>query len=433
MNAKKPSIIIICLLIILSGFGCREESKEGTTENSGPIEIKMWGVFDNTNDIYPFIRSYQAEYPHVKINYQKKSFSEYENVLLNGLASRTGPDIFVMHNTWLPKYEDKISPVPEDMISLQAFRDTFVSVTEDDLIDNDRIYALPLYVDTLVMYYNYDHYRATKYGKPAPTWKEFTEDIKRLNIVDPSTRILNRSAVALGTENNVDQSADILMQFFLQYGVNFYNSDHTKATFSSPQGVKAFEHYLSFSNPKNKNYSWNASMDDDIYNFINGKVSTIIGYSYLYEQIAAQSRTKGLDFRIAAMPQLDIKSPINYADYWAYTVNNTSGKEDEQKMRHAWNFIKTMVSEDSASNYLENTMRPAARRLLVEKQESDNQLGVFAKQVRYAKSVKSFDREKYNQILEDAIEDARTGNSRVSISLSKAAQEVNNLVSAYIH
>jgi len=428
-NIKKIIIVFtLCISIILvSGFGCRENK----TQTNHLIQLKMWGVFDNSNEIYPFIKSYTAKHPGVQINYQKKMFSEYEDILLNGLAENTGPDIFVIHNTWLPKYKKKISPAPEDLIPINAFRDAFVSVTEEDLTENNKVYALPLYVDTLAMYYNHDHYKVTKYGKPAPTWEEFKNDIHRLNIVDPRTKIFKRSAVALGTENNVGQAVDILFQLFLQNGVNFYNTNNTRTAFTSRKGINTFLQYLSYSNPNSDNYSWQSTRPDDIYEFVNGNVSTIIGYSYLYEQIAAQSRTKGLDFRIAAMPQVVPSAPVTYADYWAYTVRNMPNEQDEQKMRHAWNFLKTLASEESAITYHDTTKRPTARRTLLESQEKDPDFGVFVNQVRYAKSIKNYDRDKYNDFFEEAIENVRTGQEKASISLGHVAQNIDKLIAAY--
>jgi len=428
MTYKFKSILIFTLcLILVSGFGCRG----GGTTTSGPIQIKMWGVFDNSSEIQPFIKAYQAKYPGVKIKYEKKMFSEYENILLNGFAEDTGPDIFVMHNSWLPKYKGKITPAPEDMITLNDFDDAFVSVTADDLIANNRIYALPLYVDTLAMYYNYDHYRVTKSGKPSNNWSDFSEDIARLNVVDPDTQILKRSAIALGTENNVDQSVDVLYQLFLQYGVDFYNNDMSRTLFSSANGVKAFNQYLSYADPKSNNYSWNSVRPDDIYEFVNGRVSTIIGYSYLYEQIAAQSRTKGLDFRIASMPQIDPSLPVTYADYWAYTVSRMDEVKDKDKLRHSWNFLKSLVSEESALSYFDMTHRPTARRSLIDAQEKDRNFGVFANQVRFAKSIKNFDRDKYNILFKEAIEKVRTNKDQSTMALGDVADAINKIISAY--
>jgi len=424
-------LVILSFLIIFtlssSGFGCRNSSKGSSAKIT---TIKMWGVFDNSNEIHPFIKSYKAKHPDVNIDYQKKSFSEYESILLNGLAEDAGPDIFVMHNTWLPKYVNKISPAPDDLVPMQYFLDSFVTVAQDDLTKDNKIYALPLYVDTLAMYYNHDHYKATKNGKPSNTWADFTEDIERLNQIDPNTKILKRSAIALGTENNIGQAVDVIFQLFLQYNTAFYNNNMSRTAFSSRNGLKAFNQYLSYSNPKSPNYSWNQSRPDDVYEFVNGKVSTIIGYSYLYEQIAAQSRTKGLDFRVAEIPQIDASNPVNYADYWAYTVKKMPESE-KNKMRHAWNFLKDITSENSSKSYNEMTHRAPARITLLDESEKDPNFGIFAKQVRYAKSIKNFDRDKYNDIFENAIEDTLEDKKSPSKALKDASEEIDKIVGAY--
>jgi ABC-type glycerol-3-phosphate transport system substrate-binding protein len=300
------------------------------------------------------------------------------------------------------------------------------------LVNENGIFALPLYVDTLAMFYNYDHYRVTKNGKPSDTWADFTEDISRLNRYSEITGELERAAFAMGTENNVNQAIDVIYQLFLQYGVDFYNQDLSRPTFSNRDGVRAFEQFLSYADKESQNYAWSEERSDDVYEFVNGQVSTIIGYSYLYEQIAAQSRTRGLDFRVSKIPQVDPSIPVNYADYWAYTVRKMEDEESIQKMRHAWNFIKSFVSEDSARSYFDMTKRPTARKRLIEEQEKNNEFGVFVNQVRYAKSIKNFDRIAYERLFEDAIREIREKKSSVSKSLSEVQSDISKIVTAYL-
>jgi ABC-type glycerol-3-phosphate transport system substrate-binding protein len=71
---KMSLVLSIIIVILLSGFGCRDKG----SGDGGIIKLKMWGVFDNSNEIFPFIKAYQAKHPNVQIDYQKKMFSEYE-------------------------------------------------------------------------------------------------------------------------------------------------------------------------------------------------------------------------------------------------------------------------------------------------------------------------------------------------------------------
>ena len=48
------------------------------------------------------------------------------------MASGRGPDIFMLHHTWLPRYQDKIWAAPSDLITLRELRDNFVDVVMDD-------------------------------------------------------------------------------------------------------------------------------------------------------------------------------------------------------------------------------------------------------------------------------------------------------------
>ncbi len=77
------------------------------------------------------------------------------------------------------------------------------------------------------------------------------------------------------------------------------------------------------------------------------------------------------------------------------------------------------------------TNRPGARLSLLEDQAKELDIGVFAKQVRYAQSIKNYDREKYDDIFNDAIEAVRENRLSASKSLQEAATEINKIVKAY--
>jgi maltose-binding protein MalE len=100
-------------------------------------------------------------------------------------------------------------------------------------------------------------------------------------------------------------------------------------------------------------------------------------------------------------------------------------------MRHAWNFLKDITSESSSKSYNEMTNRAPARIALLDESEKDPNFGVFAKQVRYAKSIKNFDRDKYNDIFDDAIIETIDQGKSPSKALQDASERINAIVSVY--
>lgn len=423
MSRKLLILIFIPFFLFTAALGCRENTSPGVKS----ITLSVWGIFDTRSDLQEVFNAYKRVRPEVIIDYRTIALDEYEKLLLDSLAAGEGPDAFIIHNRWTDKFQNKVVPAPADKFSLQEFKDTFVSVVSEDMIRDNQILGAPMYVDTLGMYYNYSHYRRTEKGRPQETWDGFLKDLGTLSDSYGDTVI--NSGVALGTDKSVHQSVDILLNIFLQNGLQFYSPDGNTVRISDPEAVNAMKFYTDFANPESPYFSWNNELgEDDLYAFIHGKTSTIIGYSYLAEQIAAQARTSGLDFRTAKFPQFDEKNPINLADYWAYTVKKNPSQNLRE--RYAWDLIKFMTSKEGEKLYTDKVHRPPSRRDLIDSYVDDPTYGPFVDQARFARSIQMYDREKYQEALEDAIEEVN-GGLLPSQALQKASKTIQDLVNLY--
>ena len=95
MDRQKLLIIaavIVTILIIILSFGLKKD------RNLEPVTLEMWGVYDNQAFYEDLISSYTKKNKHVTINYREKTFTSYEEELVNALAADQGPDIFGIHN-----------------------------------------------------------------------------------------------------------------------------------------------------------------------------------------------------------------------------------------------------------------------------------------------------------------------------------------------
>src|SRR3989338_6433148 len=210
------TIILVTIIFLSRGFGGGGEQK---------ADIQFWGVFDDSNSFRQSISEYQLKNPQTRISYRQFSFEDYEKALINAFASGQGPDIFMVQNTWLPKYFDKISPLPQQisdrkelLLTLKSFREQFVDVAEKDLVTGGEIYGLPLYVDTLALYYNKDIFNSLGITRPPQTWGEFNEVVEKVAVVDANNNV-SRAGAAIGTARNINRSTDILSLLMLPSGV----------------------------------------------------------------------------------------------------------------------------------------------------------------------------------------------------------------------
>lgn len=401
------------------------------TGSSQPVTLQFWGVFDEKSVYDPIIRDFQAQNPNIKIVYRKFTYEDYERSLVDALAAGTGPDIFMIHNTWLSKHGDKLTPMPEEfpklgpLMTLKNFQDQFVDVAAQDLVFGGRIYGLPLYVDTLALYYNKDILNNVGITRPAQTWEELNSDTEAITRLDGFGNII-QSAAAIGAARNINRSTDILANLMIQSGVRMLDAENLSATFSRPVnntavGEIALKYYTDFANPLVRTYTWNDAQHYSVDAFVEGKTAMMFNYSHQTPLLRAKSSR--LNFGVAPMPQISMSDAKTYANYWAVAVSNRS-----QSANDAWRFLIHLTSKDGASSYLNATLRPAARRDLIELQKNDLDLGVFALQALSARSWFQVDNTAIESIFADMIEDVNFGRATVREALQNAESRVNVLM-----
>jgi ABC-type glycerol-3-phosphate transport system substrate-binding protein len=417
-------IILIVLGYLIYHYGFNPTiSAHGT--------IKVWGFDDESVYKYSsFIKDFNSKYPKITIEYTQKSPQNYERELLNALASGQGPDVFPIYHTWVSGYQDKIAPLPSNLMSLKEYNDTFVDVAAQDLVADGNIWALPLYVDTLALYWNKDFFNAAGIAQPPITWDKFLEAVKTLTSKDPNGNIV-RAGAALGTSANVDYASDILSLLMLQNGTTMVDSQSGKFVFNKigteggvdyKPGEDALRFYTNFANPQKEVYTWNSLMGNSLDAFLAGQAAMMINYSSAASKIS--QKAPYLNFAVAPMPQIKEGGvAVNYADYWGEAVGVAS-----KNQQAAWFFVLWRAGSDAQKNYLQLVKKPASRRDIVTWQKNDPTLGVFASQALSARSWPQFDHVAINDTFAQMIDSVVTGQATIAEALDRAVNQLNSLI-----
>src|SRR3989344_1121575 len=419
--------VFITVIIVLRGIG-------GGSVQSATLEF--WGVFDDRSAYDKIITDFQAQNPGTKILYRQFSYEEYERSLIDALASGTGPDIVMIHNTWLPKHGDKLKALPdkipgqkEPLMTIQGYKSDFVDVAFNDFVFGNEIYALPLYVDTLALFYNKDILNSAGISRPPQDWEEFNSDVETITRSDGSGQII-QSGAAIGTARNINRSTDLLSALMIQTGVRMTDIDNTEALFSgrvnnTPVGELALKYYTDFANPSVRTYTWNDAQHYSVDAFIEGKTAMMFNYSHEVEVL--KNKSSRLNFGVAPMPQVSRTDVKNYANYWGVGVVANSKFPNE-----AWKFVAYLASKDGAQSYLSATLRPSAHRDLIELQKNDLDLGVFAVQALSARSWYQIDNTAIETIFADMIDDVNFRRFSVKDSLENLRKLTSSIISAKI-
>lgn len=413
---KKITILFFMLVFVSTiGAGC---SSKPAAQALAPVTINYWRVWDGQDDFQAIIDAYKQSQPNVTINYRKLSYDEYEAALLDAWAEDRGPDIFSIQNTWVRKYQTKIMPLPENItmarpvvkgsinkevvaetqtkrsITPSEIKQNFVDAVAADVVvpfeGKERVYGLPLFVDTLAMYYNKDLLNNAGIPELSVYWnKDFQQQVKKLTKQDVRGELI-QSGVALGGSKNIERSSDILSALMMQNGAVMMEGSSVTFNKIPPAfrdregynpGVDAIRFYSDFANPAKEVYSWNSGLDNSLQHFINGKLAIFFGYSYHLPVIKSQAPK--LNFAITKFPQIEGNSTeANTANYWVETVSAKTKHSNE-----AWDFVQFMTTKpEQAKKYLDKVKKPTALRSLLKDQLVDDSLKVFASQVLTARN-----------------------------------------------
>lgn len=331
---KRIAIIVLSLSIILGflvwKFGPNITGLFSPKEPAGPVELTYWGLWEEENLIKGVIAEFEKQYPNIKVNYQRHSSINYRTRVQTQVREGVGPDVFRIHNSWLPMFEQDLFLAPADVLTVSDYKNLFYPIASASFVKGNQIYAAPLEIDGLVLFYNVDILNGV--GGVVPTsWPEFINTATKMTVRDSSG--IKTAGAALGTASNVDHWSDILgLLLFQQPNVNLENP----ATDSVAEVLRFYTGFVI--DPSRK--TWDVNLPKSFDMFVSGRLGFYFAPSWRAHEIRVAN--PNLDFKTAPVPQLSSQSQVAYGSFWAEAVSKNSKHPKE-----AWQFIKFLVSEEA--------------------------------------------------------------------------------------
>lgn len=465
MNSKIKiftAAFFLLAVLLLSGCGCKKQAP------SYKVTLEIWGVFDDTETLASALQNYREINPFIReIKYRKFNVDNFREELIDALAAGKGPDIFYFQNNWLPSFKDKIEPAPDYLINEAQFRDNFVDVAAEDYMLEGKVYATPLFVDSLALFYNKDLFNAEGITTPPATWEAVEAAVRRLTRIDQNGNI-TQQGIAMGTAANVYRPEDLLGLLMMQKGARLVDEHKKESTLNRPvivnnnavsAGQEGLKYYTQFARSSSPVYAWNSSMHYSIDAFYEGTAAMMLNYSWHYSTV--KNKNSKLNFAVARAPQFAGSAPVNFANYWGLAVSKNKiptrdpGQQDEPvdnavRVHEAWELAKYLtmkndgklvlyngisgtpkefaVNFDPAAEYAKNTARPAARRDIVEQQKTDPILGPFVYGNLIAKSWYQVKSEETGLIVRQMIEEVNLGQKSLDEALKLADSRISQLM-----
>src|SRR3989338_8196202 len=293
-------VLVIFGAALVAGIIILATTQSGGKKNNLPVVI--WGTIsdDHFRNAVEDITEGNSGY---KITYIEKRSENFDQELVEALASGVGPDAILFPHDLIMRHRDKILFLPYSSLPARTFKDTFIQ--EGELyLDSGGIIALPFSLDPLVMYWNRDLLIKGGYALPPKSWDEFITMVPKLTVKDINLNIL-KSGVALGEFRNIANAKEIIAAFLMQtgnpitvYGEKGFDSRLYPATLGS---IGAINFYTDFANPVKPDYSWNRALPNSLNMFVSGDLAFYFGFASEISMI--RDKNPNLNFDVTFFPQ----------------------------------------------------------------------------------------------------------------------------------
>ncbi|MEA3357213.1 MAG: extracellular solute-binding protein [Patescibacteria group bacterium] len=435
MDSQKKLLIVVgtglLMLVAIVGFVLVKRGQSDNNGSSQDTELVYYGLWEGDDHLKDVIEKYEEENPGITIKYTQKSYTQYEENIYEWLTDpQTTPDIVRINNTWTYKFQDRLSPLPPEIMSSSEYQETFYAAAFEDFMGTDgRTYAIPLEIDGLALYYNKDLFTEAGIANPPNDWDTFVETAKTLTKTDSQGQITQGGAAmgcsTSGSSININHSADILFALMLQSNVQMTNSDASEATFDSQQGQDSLSYYTNF---VLEHKVWSCSLRNDLEMFSAGNLAMMFAPSWRVFDII--SMNSSINFDVAKFPQLPANNiDVNYGMYWGEAVSAQS-----QNQLEAWKFVKYLSEQEQlktmyAAESLSRTFgEPYSRKDLADELTDAPYVSPFIEMAPSMISWKMGDQQTAETAINKAISDVVDGRKSVKSALEEAAETVNSVL-----
>ncbi|MGI6423256.1 MAG: ABC transporter substrate-binding protein [Candidatus Dojkabacteria bacterium] len=421
-------ILIVLIIVAALILNKKKQNTQGGDTPTSNVELIYWGLWEPAEVMQPIIDKYESENPGVKILYSQQAFRNYESRVYTRLeqsssSTEPAPDIIRINNTWLPKFQKYLEPLPTSILSAQEYAEEFYPTALDDFTGSDgKIYAIPWEIDGLAVIYNKQLLTEAGYTTPPQDWDSFVEAAQKLTKRDSSGRI-TQAGLAIGTSENISHSADILAFLMLQNGASIINSSRNKVSLTSERAVSALKTYSSFA--QGEKPLWAPYLASDLTTFFQGKLAMMFGPSWrIFDIVQAAPQ---IELGVAPLPQLPNNDPVYYAMYWGDTVSKASSNTEQ-----AWKFVNFLSQPEQQKLLFSNASKirafgePYSRVSLNSDLLENPYTNAIAEMAPAMKSWQMGDQSYVEELIRGAITQVSEGKGEPKSVLGKAEEDINN-------
>jgi multiple sugar transport system substrate-binding protein len=165
------------LLLALLAGGCRAGDGAGV--------IDFWAMGAEGAAVERMVPEFERQHPGRRVRVQQVPWSAAHEKLLTAYVGDVTPCVFQLGNTWIPEFValGAIEPLDDRVAASPVVKtaDYFPGILDTNIVGG-RLYAVPWYVDTRLLFYRRDLLAAAGVTEPPESWGEWLaamENVRR--------------------------------------------------------------------------------------------------------------------------------------------------------------------------------------------------------------------------------------------------------------
>ncbi|MCL4440240.1 MAG: ABC transporter substrate-binding protein [Firmicutes bacterium] len=327
--------IVILMMLLLEGCGQQPVSQSNKSEGSNvkPVTVTFWypQAGNWLQVMNSLIDQFQKEHPKIKIVAMAVPEAQRMEKLLTAVAGGEPPDVTLNAPSEVAVLAAKKAIVAVDTLG-EVAKDYYDAPRQACTINN-HLYALPISMGNMVLYYNADLFKKAGLDpeKPPTTWEELIAYARKLtNPAENQWGILLPTKVAPLTTEWWDN-------FLWASGGKFLSPDNKEAAFNSQEGAEALQFWVDLF----RKYKVAPLIQMDNLGMVSMYQTGKVGMLPIYPQFIQTVRKLSFETKTAMMPKHTTQ--ISTLGGYVLTISQTS--KDKQA---AWTFINWLSRPENA-------------------------------------------------------------------------------------
>jgi len=149
--------------------GCQAPSSQHTV-------LRFWAMGREGEVVAQLLPDFERTHPGIRVKVQQLPWTAAHEKLLTAFAGDVTPDVCQLGNTWIPELAALKALEPLDGYAAASPTidpsDYFAGIWDTNRVDG-RLYGVPWYVDTRLVFYRSDLLRRAGFSTPPKSWPEW--------------------------------------------------------------------------------------------------------------------------------------------------------------------------------------------------------------------------------------------------------------------